>query len=280
MFPLNVDTLAQFITPLKDFASLVFLTFMVVCLVTLVVRRRGLVRLLKLAVRGRARASREENVFALLTGWAMMLILIWLLYMFRGSIQGLPGVQPPPLTLSEPIGGEPSAPSPPQLSLEQTVLQRFVFQYLNPIIMLAVAFVGVAILLQALKEAREEAMDEPNDTADKETMRTSAFEAVQGALVMYEDDQDFRAAVIRCYRRLSEILADHGYPIPEHETVREFEAAVSRILNLPTESLAVLTNLFEEARYSPHVVDEAKRNEAIRCLTDIKDCLAQEGRSG
>lgn len=76
------------------------------------------------------------------------------------------------------------------------------------------------------------------------------------------------------------MLADHGIPIQDHQTAREFGAGVRRVLRIPLQPLMRLTGLFEEARYSLHEIDEEKRDEALQRLTDVRDYLMGEAAIG
>ena len=105
-------------------------------------------------------------------------------------------------------------------------------------------------------------------------MKESALLAVQEAIHGIEAEEDFRMAVMRCYRRLCETLEEHGVQSMEYQTAREYESAVSDVLDIPADPLSVLTDLFEEARYSLRKIGEKEQNRALSSLVDIRDHLS------
>ncbi|MEM2971632.1 MAG: DUF4129 domain-containing protein [Candidatus Bathyarchaeia archaeon] len=143
------------------------------------------------------------------------------------------------------------------------------------VILIAAVFVGSFLFIKAVKEVKEEADAAlmPEEETLQEKAMTVFGEAIS-EIKARESDLSFRAAIIKCYERLCELLAQHGCQIQEHETVQEFRASASKILNIPDKPFSTLTNLFEEARYSLHEIDEAKRNEALNCLEDLRRHLA------
>ena len=72
-------------------------------------------------------------------------------------------------------------------------------------------------------------------------------------------DEDYRQIIIKSYHQLLNILDRYGFIKTKTQTVREFTDVMRTALPLPTQSVKLLTSLFEIARYSgikPKVVDE------------------------
>ncbi|MFL2941693.1 MAG: transglutaminase domain-containing protein [Candidatus Poseidoniales archaeon] len=72
-------------------------------------------------------------------------------------------------------------------------------------------------------------------------------------------DEDYRQIIIKSYHQLLNILGRYGFIKNNNQTVREFTDVMTRALPIPPQSVALLTSLFEIARYSgikPKVVDE------------------------
>lgn len=173
----------------------------------------------------------------------------------------------------QPPGGGTSPPSLPNGTpvSEPPLLPTLL--WVSGIIIIAAVFVGGLLFIQAIREMREEAkvVPLPEEVLQEEAL-TVVGEAIS-EITAHEGDLDFRAAIIKCYERLCELLAQRNCQIQKHETVQEFRISASKLLNIPDKPLSALTNLFEEARYSIHEIDEAKRNEALTCLEAIRDYL-------
>ncbi|MBJ35115.1 MAG: hypothetical protein CMB62_00665 [Euryarchaeota archaeon] len=72
-------------------------------------------------------------------------------------------------------------------------------------------------------------------------------------------DEDYRQIIIKSYHQLLNILDRYGFIKTKTQTVREFTEVMRAALPIPTQSVKLLTSLFEIARYSgikPKVVDE------------------------
>ena len=90
--------------------------------------------------------------------------------------------------------------------------------------------------------------------ADAEADAEAARRILDAALEPLHEPTDPRAAVIEAYARMEQILASRelGRRIPE--APREYLTRVLRQQGMPEHSLASLTELFEEARFSAHPI--------------------------
>jgi len=145
--------------------------------------------------------------------------------------------------------------------------------YASGIIVLVITVVGVLLMFQAVRETSW-GYEEPPQDSPEERVKESALLAVQEAIHRIEEEEDFRMAVIKCYRRLCETLEEHGVPSREYQTAREYESTVSDVLDIPTDPLSVLTELFEEARYSLHEIGQKEQNRALSSLVYVRDRLS------
>jgi hypothetical protein len=84
---------------------------------------------------------------------------------------------------------------------------------------------------------------------------------------------DPRQAIIACYAQLEHLLEDYGVPAYRHLTPQEYMGAALQGLDLPTDALAGLVALFEQARYSLHPLDDTSRETAITHLETLKTHL-------
>ena len=87
-----------------------------------------------------------------------------------------------------------------------------------------------------------------------------------------------RESIFQCYESLVHILMGRGFLRRDFETVREFEMAIRAALpNITEESLSLLDNVFEEARYSRHEMGESHKINAQEALTRVVSEIGQLG---
>ena len=86
-------------------------------------------------------------------------------------------------------------------------------------------------------------------------------------------ERDARRAVIAAYARLERTLAAHGVARRPHEAPLEYLARVLGELDVARASLLALTELFERAKFSRHVIDGGMKSEAIAAFVSVRDEL-------
>jgi len=98
-------------------------------------------------------------------------------------------------------------------------------------------------------------------------------------------ERDPRRAVIAAYARLERVLAAHGLPRRPSDAPFEYLGRLLHDLSVSGEAVRRLTLLFERAKFSPHEVGQAMKEEAIAALQALQDelraaeALAQEERA-
>lgn len=85
---------------------------------------------------------------------------------------------------------------------------------------------------------------------------------------------DVRQAIIGAFAAMEVGLAGRGLTRQPTETAVEFVARVLRDAAAPAEPVRGLTNLFEEARYSAHPLDESHRGRALEQVREIQAALS------
>ena len=80
---------------------------------------------------------------------------------------------------------------------------------------------------------------------------------------------EVREAIFNCYESLCQILMSRGFLRRDFETVREFEIAIRNALPISDQALVALDRIFEEARYSSHVLAEPHRQNAQMALSTV-----------
>lgn len=109
--------------------------------------------------------------------------------------------------------------------------------------------------------------DEPDET---EVVQR----ALDAASAPLRDPADPRAAVIEAYVRMEEVLAERDLGRRAPEAPREYLTRVLREHDLPLRSLATITALFEEARFSRHPISQSARHTALGELENARAALS------
>jgi hypothetical protein len=110
--------------------------------------------------------------------------------------------------------------------------------------------------------------DEPPDEADV------VQRAIDAASAPLRDPADPRAAVIEAYARMQQVLAERELGRRAPEAPREYLARVLSEHGAPQQSLATITSLFEEARYSHHPIPPSAPRRALSALERARPALA------
>jgi hypothetical protein len=107
-----------------------------------------------------------------------------------------------------------------------------------------------------------------------------SVEAAEALAAVIEDtlddlrrEPDPRKAVIAAYARMERALGAHGMPREPSEAPHEYLARVLVELDASASSARRLTALFERAKFSPHLIDLAMKEEAIDALVRLRDEL-------
>jgi hypothetical protein len=128
---------------------------------------------------------------------------------------------------------------------------------------LGMLIAGVVVMLVVLDRRRSR----PTDRTPEELERL--VRALDEAIEDLRREPDPRRAVVAAYARMEQALSFHGLPRRPSETPYEYLARVARELDAE-EPVAALTDLFEEAKFSEHSVDEAMRGRAIDALVSVR----------
>jgi multisubunit Na+/H+ antiporter MnhC subunit len=140
----------------------------------------------------------------------------------------------------------------------------------NPVtslVLMTAIIAGLAITVAVLLAVRKKLKPKHHRKADR---RLQAADVISRTIKELQRGDDFRLAIIRCYRRFCRLLGEHGIRKQDILTPRELEALAFERFRLKKTSLDKLTLLFEEARYSPHEISGDNRAEAVMCLHAIK----------
>jgi hypothetical protein len=130
--------------------------------------------------------------------------------------------------------------------------------------------IGVAIAILAIIAAVvviERRRSRPGERTPEDLERF--VRALDDAIEDLRREPDPRRAVVAAYARMEQALSYHGLPRRLSEAPYEYLARVGRELDAQ-EPIAELTDLFEEAKFSEHSVDEGMRGRAIDALLSVR----------
>jgi hypothetical protein len=97
--------------------------------------------------------------------------------------------------------------------------------------------------------------------------------AVEESLEDIGSEPDPRRAVIKAYDRMERALSASGTPRDRAETPLEYLRRALAAVNASKGSIHRLTDLFEQARFSRHVIDATMKSEAIEALSALRSEL-------
>jgi hypothetical protein len=112
------------------------------------------------------------------------------------------------------------------------------------------------------------AAQQPDQPAPMAAAAISLVRAAESGLAEIEDaDHEPRQAIIACYAAMERELRRHPGAVPQDfDTPTEVLARAVEHHALHVDNAAELVNLFEEARFSPHVMTEKHRSRAVDVL--------------
>ncbi|MGB7867610.1 MAG: DUF4129 domain-containing protein [Mycobacterium sp.] len=200
---------------------------------------------------------------AVLVAW---LLAVWLLSHFVAlNIGGQPPAAPPS-TAPAPGTNASRPPQPPDVGADRDVLHYLIA---------ATAALIVLIVVGAVFAARRRRVEEP-PTVGAEMPRPPTAPSTSESLVRAAEvglaeigdrSREPRAAIIACYAAMERELSRVPGAVPQDfDTPTEVLARAVENHVLHVDNAAELVNLFEEARFSPHVMSEAHRESALGVL--------------
>ena len=115
---------------------------------------------------------------------------------------------------------------------------------------------------------------------DREAQLAAALdEVLADSLDDLRAEPDPRRAVIRAYARMERTFAAYGVPRDESEAPLEYMVRALDSLSVSAYSVRRLTQLFSRAKFSPHDVDAAMKDDAIEALVGVRAELEHDKRA-
>ncbi len=198
---------------------------------------------------------------AVLLGW---LVLAWLLSRFIGAHPIGQPQSAPPATVSPPTGDAAQRPGSHDNGAEGDVLRYLI----AGTVALLVMIVAGAVLARRRQVAAPAVAAPLAGAPPVAAPATSLVRAAESGLAEIEDpDHDPRQAIIACYAAMERALRRHPGAVPQDfDTPTEVLARAVEHHALHVGTATELVSLFEEARFSPHLMTEAHRRRAIDVL--------------
>jgi hypothetical protein len=134
---------------------------------------------------------------------------------------------------------------------------------------LAVAVVGLLVWIGVAVLAARRGRREGAEPSEAERLA----ELVEEALLGLAAETDPRRAVIAAYDVMERGLAAAGTPRLPGETPREHTTRTLLGAHAPAPPVTTLAELFERARFSPHEIDAAMRDQALAALDEVRTAL-------
>jgi hypothetical protein len=131
----------------------------------------------------------------------------------------------------------------------------------------------VGLLTVAVLTAIVFAFMRHRQTARPRRIQHALVLALEKTLDDLRAEPDPRKAVIAAYAQMEHALARAGLPREPAEAPREYLERVLPEIGAGADSVERLTALFERAKFSPHAIDEAMKEEAIAALESLRDEL-------
>ncbi|KUI03675.1 DUF4129 domain-containing protein [Mycobacterium sp. IS-3022] len=231
--------------------------------------------------RSRGTSERPTWRFAIVALAAVIALL--LLIMLLSWLPDPGPIEPPPSDppdASAPEDRVPADPAAPRPSAEDDAAGPNVISYLIPPILILMALIVVSMAVASRRRTRPpvptavlDAVDEPARPA----ATTSLARAAEIGLAEIGDlSREPREAIIACYAAMERELTRVPGAVPQAcDTPTEVLARAVASGALRSDSATELVDLFEEARFSPHVMSESHRNAAVHVMNRVLAELPQ-----
>jgi hypothetical protein len=133
-----------------------------------------------------------------------------------------------------------------------------------PLVIGVGVLVGAAVLAAVIVARRRRAV--PSSPGSPAALADALDEAIDDL----RREPDARKAVVAAYARMEVVLGSYGVPRHAAEAPYEYLGRAGREIRAES-SMAALTDLFEEAKFSEHAIGEAMRDRAIDSLGAVRD---------
>ncbi len=106
---------------------------------------------------------------------------------------------------------------------------------------------------------------------DEEQLKQTIGLTLDRAISDLDRGEDKRTTVLKCYKEISNLLAEKGAENKKSMTPREFKRETIKKVPSVEKSITEITYLFEEARYSPHDLKIRDKEKVLKYLKKLKE---------
>jgi uncharacterized protein DUF4129 len=258
-------------------ASLVYVVVMlsvslIILVAAVIIRLRGPRRAMPSAAGLPERFSDERGrpgwrVLAIGAGVLVLwLLLVWLLSRYLVIHTGAQNPSVPASGAPTPGNNGAPPPRPPDDGGERDMMPYLVATAVG-LLVLVVASVAVGARRRHVGEPGVVAAEPPRPLTLPDTSESLVRAAEIGLAEIGDRSREPREAIIACYAAMERQLMRVPVAVPQDfDTPTEVLARAVENHALHADSADELVNLFEEARFSPHVMSETHRESALRVL--------------
>ncbi len=140
--------------------------------------------------------------------------------------------------------------------------------YILGAIMASLIFIAINVY-----KRREEEIEEVKEEDGGSKKEISS--KIEKMVDRFDKREDMRFKIIKIYSLMSRLLEEKGVSEKDFLTPREFEERAEDRLGISKPTLSHLIDIFEEARYSSHRMDETSKDNAQLYLSKLKEELSK-----
>jgi Domain of unknown function (DUF4129) len=200
---------------------------------------------------------------AVLVVW---LLLVWLLSHFIVLHTAGPAPAAPGSSAPTPANNAPRPPAPRDVGGDRDML-RYLLAATLGLLLLTVAAAVAAVRRRRTGEPQILAAQPLASPTPPGTSESLVRAAEVGLAEIADPSREPREAIIACYAAMErELMCVPGAVPQDFDTPTEVLARAVENRALHVDNAGELVNLFEEARFSPHVMSETHRESAVRVL--------------
>ncbi len=207
-----------------------------------------------------------------IVAWLVVVMLLARLLVAHGVTSS-----PPPQETSAPLPAHATAPPPQQQHPQDNTGDMFGLLLASTVPMLLMIVGGTVIMSRrrwraaTLGTIADDHVEAPAPATRSEPLVRAAE---RGLAEMTDLSREPREAIIACYAAMERELANVPGAVPQDfDTPTEVLARAVEHHALHADNAVQLVNLFAEARFSPHVMNEGHRDVAVRVLRLVLDEL-------
>jgi uncharacterized membrane protein YedE/YeeE len=251
-------------------AAIVIITIAIVATLRQPRPQRQSAQYLNRASRGeRTRPSLRMLLIVLGVILAWLIVVVLLLQLSAVADLGHPPATNAPSTAAPGASPAPPPPASPPQPPQQPGGDAFWYLFAATMFMLVLWAAGIVVALVRHRRAPElqPVTGEAAEPAAQHAPHSLAVAAERGLAEMGDLSREPREAIIACYAAMEDALANSPGAVPQDsDTPSEVLARAVDHDAIHAGTATELVDLFAEARFSPHVMNEGHREVAVRAL--------------